>query len=315
MKIIFFGTSGFALPILEHMKKSGLAPVLVISTPDKPKGRGLKTELTPVKKWAEANGIRLLQPEKLKDQAFLEEIRRLKPDLFAVAAYGKIIPKELLDVPEKGGLNVHPSLLPAWRGADPIRAAMLAGDKKTGLTIILMDQEMDHGPILAQEELKFPISDFQFSKLQEELAELGGGLLVKTTQEWLSGKIKPKTQDHSKATFSKKIAKEDGHINWSEPAEIIERKIRAFNPWPGTFTFWGKKRLKILETDAGTPKLSLGTSPKLSLGIVFKKNGGVAVACKDGAILIKKLQIEGKKIQSATEFLNGRPDIIGAVLN
>src|SRR3989344_1744449 len=243
MKMIFFETSGFALPILEHMKKSGLAPVLVISTPDKPKGRGLKTELTPVKKWAEANGIRLLQPEKLKDQ------------------------------------------------------------------------EMDHGPILAQEELKFPISDFQFSKLQEELAELGGGLLVKTTQEWLSGKIKPKTQDHSKATFSKKIAKEDGHINWSEPAEIIERKIRAFNPWPGTFTFWGKKRLKILETDAGTPKLSLGTSPKLSLGVVFKKNGGVAVACKDGAILIKKLQIEGKKIQSATEFLNGRPDIIGAVLN
>ncbi|QQG46398.1 MAG: methionyl-tRNA formyltransferase [Candidatus Niyogibacteria bacterium] len=312
MDFIFFGTSEFAIPILDALKNKGRLPKLVVATPDRPAGRELKLKSSPVKMWAEKNGIPVIQPENLKNPDTLQKLTDTKCRLVLVAAYGKIIPKEVLDLPEKGSLNVHPSLLPRYRGADPIRSAILAGDKKTGVTVMLMDEKMDHGPILTQKELEHLIFNAQYSILKSELAELGGKLLAETLPKWLAGEIKPKEQDHSKATYTKKITKEDGHINWSESAEIIERKIRALNPWPGTYSFWNDKRIKILEAE--TPKMScLGGSIKY--GEVFKKDSGVAVTCKNGAILVKKLQLEGKKSQDAKNFLNGHPDIIGAILN
>lgn len=315
--IVFFGTSEFAIPILETLKQSGLTPLLIVSTPDKPAGRGLKPKFPPVKEWANKTGVPIIQPENLKDPGLLQKLTGTKCRLVLVASYGKIIPKEILEIPEKGSLNVHPSLLPLWRGADPIRTTILAGDEKTGVTIMLMDEKMDHGPVLAKRELEYPITNIQYPTLETKLAELGGKLLVETLTKWLADDIKPQEQDHSKATYTKKITKEDGHINWGESAEIIEKKIRALNPRPGTYSFWNGKRIKIIEGQElgnGVTK-SLGNAVTKSRGEVFKHDSGLAVWCVKNTILIKKIQLEGKKQQNADAFINGYPNIIGAVLN
>lgn len=308
MNPVFFSSSDLAGVFLEKMKQAGLAPTLIITMPDKPAGRGLELEEPEAKKWAEANNIPCMQPETL-DEPFTDKLRSKNYNLFVIAIYGKILPKAILEIPEKGALNVHPSLLPRWRGADPIRAAILAGDEKTGVSIILIDEKADHGPVLAQEELKHSINNTQYSALKNELAELGGKMLIETIPKWLAGEITPKEQDHKLATYTKKITKEDGRINWNEPAEIIERKIRALNPWPGTYAFWDKKRIKILEGR------ELGNGVFKLPGEVFRDESGFAVACAKSAILVKKLQMESKKEQESGDFLNGHPDIVGAVLN
>src|SRR3989344_3541195 len=304
MSFAFFGTSKFAVFVLESLKTEGLMPSFIISTADKPKNRGLKTEATPVKKWAEENKIAVSQPEKLKSPEFIRALLDTRCPTAIVSAYGKIIPKEVLDIFPTGILNVHPSLLPAWRGANPIRSSILAGDIKTGTTIVLMDEEVDHGPILAEQELKYPINNIQYSTLENKLAELGGKMLVETIPKWLAGEIKPQEQDHSKATYTKKNAKEDGHINWSEPAKIIERKIRALNPWPGTFAFWNGQRIKILEgAELGNGVSKSDPTP----GKVFKHDTGFGIFCAKNALMVEKLQLEGKNYQNAKEFLNGHP--------
>lgn len=316
MNFVFFGTSEFAVLVLESLKSSGLKPSLIISTQDKPKNRGLKIEPTPVKKWAKQNKIAVLQPEKLKSPEFIASLLDTRCSTGVVAAYGKILPKEVINIFPKGILNVHPSLLPKWRGADPVRTAILNGDEKTGVTIMLMDEEIDHGPVLAQEELKRSINNTQYSALKSELAELGGKMLVEIIPKWLSDEITPEEQDHKLATYTKKISKEDGHIDWNEPAEIILRKIRALNPWPGTFAFWEKdgKKLRIKITSARivdhTP-----CGPEEKRGAVINYDGGIAVLSKDRYIVIDKIQLEGKKSQNTKDFLNGHPDIVGAVLN
>jgi len=209
-----------------------------------------------------------------------KKIEKLKPDLIIVASYGKIIPRKILEIPKYGCLNVHPSLLPKYRGPSPIQTAILNNDKETGVTIILMDEKIDHGPILGQRELEFSIFNFQFSKLHNKLAELGVKLLIETIPKWINGKIKAKPQNHSKATYTKILKREDGKIDWSKPCREIERQIRAFNPWPGTFTFIKHKnktlRVKILEANV-----------------------------KDNKLIIKKLQPEGKKPMTFEEFQRG----------
>jgi methionyl-tRNA formyltransferase len=261
---------------------------LVISAPDKPVGR--KQIITPpsVKLMAQKYNIAVEQPVKIKDLKL--EIGNLQPDIVVVAAYGQIIPKEILDIPKFGCLNVHPSLLPKYRGASPIQSAILSGDEKTGITIMLMDEKMDHGPIIAQQELEFSAqggltSDWQFPKLHDELAKLGAKLLIDTIPKYISGKIKPKEQDHSKATFTKILKKEDGLISWSKKPEEIERQIRAFNPWPGTFTFIKKDdkliRVKILEVEISS----------------------------NNELIIKKVQPEGKKEMPYEDFLKGYPKL------
>jgi len=312
MKFVFFGTPKFATLILETLKKNSLNPTLIITTQDKPAGRKLQLKAPPVKEWAKHNNIPVLQPEKLKSAEFISYLSNTKCLMAVVVAYGKIIPKEVLNIFPKGVLNVHPSLLPHWRGADPIRAAILAGDKKIGVTVMLIDEKMDHGPILAQQELEYPTFSAQYSMLETKLAELGGELLLEVLPKWIAGKIRPKEQEHSKATYTKKIAKGDGRIDWSESAEIIERKIKALNPWPGTFSFWKKngKNLRINIIEAEVSK-----HPAKKPGLVSKSSPDLFIDAKDKKLKIIRLQLEGKKPQTAKDFLNGHSGIEETILD
>ncbi len=234
-------------------------------------------------------------------------------DLFIVASYGKIIPKDLLNIPKYGAINVHPSLLPKYRGASPIQAAILNGDKEAGVTIMLMDEEMDHGPIVVNSKFKIQSSKLTYIELEQELADLGANLLIETIPDWVAGKIKPEEQNHDEAVYTKKVAKEDGHINWHEPAEVIERKIRAYLPNPGTFTFYKTSartlRLKIIAAEV-TPRPS-----EIADGEVFRTAKSFAVGTSDGALEIIKIQPDGKDEMPAAAFLNGHQKIIGALLS
>ncbi len=281
LKIIFFGTPDFGVIILEELIKNNYNPVLVITAPDKPVGRKHVLTPPPVKKIAEKYNVIVTQPEKIKEVAI--EIKNLNPDLIICAAYGQIIPKEILEIPKHGCLNIHPSLLPKYRGASPIQTVILNGDKETGVTIILMDEKMDHGLIIAQTKYKIP-DDINYKELDSALAKQGAHLLVKILPKWINGEIEAKAQDESNATYTKVLKKEDGKIEWKKSAEEIERQIRAFCPWPGTFAFIKHKnkilRVKILEA-------------------------GIS---KEKKLIIKKLQPEGKKIMTLEEFKKGYHD-------
>ncbi|MEK9209570.1 MAG: methionyl-tRNA formyltransferase [Patescibacteria group bacterium] len=284
--IVFFGTPDFSTPVLETLKKADFTPKLIIET---------------------------------KDEIPLERIKALKPDLLVIASFGKILKKELLALPKYGTLNVHPSLLPKYRGPSPIQAAILNGDKETGVTIILTDEKMDHGPILAQRELeirstKSEIRNTTYKELEKKLAELGGEFLVKTVSDWINGKIKPKEQDHSKATYTKKITKENGLINWSEPAEIIERKLRAFNPWPGAYSFWQKNNQKQRLIFFKAKIIKHRVFDNLKIGQVFKIDWDFAIQTGKDALKIEVLKPEGKKEMPSGAFLKGNSEILGQVL-
>ena len=249
MNIVFFGTPDFAMPVLETLIKNGY-------------------------------NVSRFQSKSLKDDQTFETFKQLNPDLCVVAAYGKILPARYLNVPKYGFVNVHPSLLPKYRGPSPIQTAILNGDEETGVTIMVVDEEMDHGPILAVRE--FSIFNFQFSnhdELAKELFELGAKLLIETLPKYLSGEIKPIEQDHGQATFTKMFKREDGRINWDSPAQKIYNQIRALNPEPGTWTTWNNKIINI------------------------KKAG-----FRDRQIHIQTIQMEGKKEMPFEEFLRGHPD-------
>jgi len=269
LKIIFLGNPDFALPALEALVKEKYQIVGVVTAPDKPTGRKQILTPPPVKVLAQKHGLAIYQP---KDKTeLLEIIKKLQPDLAVVTAFGMIFPKEVLNIPKYGFINVHPSLLPRWRGPTPIQTAILNGDEETGVSLFLIDEEMDHGPILAKRELEFPISNFQFPILSQKLAELGADLLIETLPKYINGEIKPQAQDESQATYTKKFSTQDAYI---EPKDLeiaqekggdkaieIERKIRALNPEPGTFTLslskGGLKRTKLLEAKIIDGKLKI----------------------------------------------------------
>lgn len=273
IKFVFFGTGNFAVKVLEILCQNGFVPELVITTPNKPKGRKMELQPSPIKQWAENNNKIAVQPEKLMD---VHDILVAYHDLFIVADYGKIIPIEILNIPKYGALNMHPSLLPKFRGASPIQSFILSGEEETGATIILMDQDIDHGPIIAKSEIRSAKSE-TYKELESKLAVLGGELLVKTIPDWLGGKIKAQEQNHSQATFTKKITKEDGKINLEKDSqEIIERKVRALTPWPGAYFFANNKRIIITEAET-----------------------------KDGKLVIKRVKPEGKNEMLYADFLRG----------
>jgi len=246
LKFIFFGSSEFSVIILKHLIEAGYLPLAIVTAPDQPVGRKQILTPTPVKILALEKNIPILQPKKLDDDFYnnvLNSLRQLadqgndkkEVDLFIVASYGKIIPKNILDLSKFGSLNVHPSLLPKYRGASPIQAALLNGEKKTGITIMLMDEKIDHGPILSS--AKYPISETEnFLTLHNRLAELGAKLLIATMPNFLAGKIKPIEQNHKVATFCKIIKKEEGEINWQKSAEEIYNQWRAYADWPGVYS-------------------------------------------------------------------------------
>lgn len=242
-KIVFFGTPELAVWALEEMQSAGIIPDLIVTTPDKPAGRGRILTSPPVKLWADENNIPVLQPEKL-DENFASYLP--KDSLFCVFAYGKILPQNILDIPEFGTLNIHPSLLPKLRGPSPIRTAILKDMKnEIGVSIILLDEKMDHGPIVAQEKIEITEWPIMGKILDEQLARSGGKLLASTIPDWLAGNIKVKEQDHDNVTFSKKFEKENALINMEDDDYQNYLKICAYDGWPGAYFFKDGKRLKI----------------------------------------------------------------------
>jgi len=316
------GTPTFAVPALETLiigSKPGLVLqegyeiVTVITRPDKPAGRGKEIVYSPVKQLARSQGIPVWQPGSLKRPENIEALAAYKADLYIVAAFGQILPQAVLDFPRYGTLNIHASLLPKYRGVSPISEAILQGDTETGVTIMLIDAGVDTGPTLLQRTL--PISeDDTTGSLTIKLAALGASALLEALPLWVQGKITPQPQDEQLASYTRILHKEDGKIDWNRPADVLARTVRAFTPWPGAYTNWGNKLLKIIS--AHTIQSDTGSEARAGTVSLRKENGlqTLAVATGKGLLIIEKLQLEGKKVMSADEFLRGYSHIVGEVL-
>ena len=314
-KIVFFGTSQFAVPALKSLINFGYNIVAAITQPEKPVGRARVVMPSPVKKVATENHISIFEPHNLrKDEKFFEEFKSLNPDLCIVAAYGKIIPSRYLEIPKFGFLNIHPSLLPKYRGPSPIQTAIMYGDKETGVTIIKMDEQADHGPIISI--VKHRVSNNRnYKEVEEDLAKLGAELVIDTLPKYIAGEIKPKEQDHSKATFTKLITREDGRIDWDKTAEEIYNQIRALNPEPGTWTKWKGKILNILEADYLDVQLPSNLeAERPSPSTVAKVDNKIAIVTSKCYLILKQIQLEGGKEMDAKAFINGHPDFLNSIL-
>jgi methionyl-tRNA formyltransferase len=324
MRMVFMGTAEFAVPILaaliEHaapgqLVTDGLDIVAVVTRQDKPAGRGRPIVSAPIKQYALAHGLPVWQPGSLRRAENQEALRQLAPDIIIVVAFGQILPEEVLKLPRYGCLNVHASLLPRHRGAAPISAAILAGDPETGVSIMLMDTGIDTGPVLAQRTL--PIApDDTTETLTPRLAQLGADLLIETLPRWFKGEIEPQPQDESRATAAPMLTKAQGRIDWSQPAELIARQVRAYQPWPGASTTWRGRLLKIRRAQA--LPIDFDRARELPPGKVTMtpspEGKALVVACGAGALRLEVVQLEGKRAVSTDEFLRGYPGIVGETL-
>jgi methionyl-tRNA formyltransferase len=299
MTVVFFGTPEFAVPSLRALVEARHFVALVVAQPDRPSGRGQRVQAPPTAELAKSLGIEVAQPEKVRDPSFLDRIRALAPDAIAVAAYGKILPKALLEVPRFGAINVHGSLLPKYRGAAPIQRAILAGESVTGITIMQMNERMDAGDILATRETAIGLDDTAES-LGKRLSEIGATALVTTLEGVAAGAVTPIPQRDEEATLAPLVHKEEGKIDWTKPAVEIERSVRAFTPWPGTFTATGARLLKVHRAAVRTDET---TEPP---GTIVRADGSeLAVATGRGSLALLELQLEGKRRLAAREFLAG----------
>jgi len=307
LKIIFAGTPQFALPSLQALEISPEIEVCAVFTqPDKPGNRG-KITPPPVKEFAEKVGIRVYQPEKITKEE-IAILQKYNPDFLVVVAYGLILPEEVLAIPKYGCVNLHGSLLPRYRGASPIQAAILAGDEKAGVSFMQIEKELDAGGVFARYETK--IGEKNSEELAIELASLGGKYFPKVLQEIAAGKLKPIPQVASAVTFTKKIRKEMGKLDFtSESALQILRKLRAYTPWPGIFITYKNKNLKILAARI-SPKASTAKA-----GEVIQLEKGVGIQTREGILILEKIQLEGKKPLPISEFIRGEKDFVGSSLN
>lgn len=303
-KIVFMGTPEFAVPTLKLLIENHDV-IGVVTQPDRPAGRNNKLRPSPVKEVAIEAGIPVFQPKRLRNPEAIEELKKWDADFHVVVAFGQILPQAVLDLPKIAPINIHGSLLPRWRGAAPIHAAIRAGDSETGITIMIIDAGLDTGPMLTKRAI--PIEkDETAQTLHDKLSQIGAELLIETLPKVISGEVQPQQQDDSLSTYAPQIKKEEGRIDWSQPALTIERLVRAFTPWPGTFTFWDGKQLKIHEgINSG------GTAPH---GQVIEKNGQIAIGTGDGLYYPHEVQLAGKKRVSITDFANGYSDFVGATL-
>ncbi len=306
MKIIFMGTPEFAVSSLKALIESDHEVIAVIAQPDKPKGRGRKLAPPPTKILAEEHNILVIQPEKVRTEEFLSELQDLSPDLICVTAYGRILPKSILELPEHGCINVHASLLPKYRGAAPINWAIVRGETQTGITTMLMDEGMDTGDMLLKKEIQIEDED-DAGSLSEKLSQLGGDLLLETISHLEQGKLTPSKQDESQASYAPMLKKSDGEIKWQKPASELWNLIRGMNPWPGTFTKLENKSLKIykakLVDGQGSPGEVLDSDPSV-----------LRVSTGEGALEISELQLEGGKRMDIKSFLSGRKIEKGTIL-
>lgn len=315
MKIVFFGTPAFSVPFLEHLIADPEIEVVgVVTQPDKPSGRGGEMTPSSIKTTAQNTGIPFFQPPSLKtDQEIGKTLANLDADFFVVVAYGKIIPKAILDIPKRGCINVHPSLLPRWRGPSPMQWAIAEGDPTTGVTIMLLDEGMDTGPLLASEHLTIDAEE-TYETLVSKVHEIGPRLLSETLKRYEKGEIIPLKQDETHATMTRLLEKKDGHVNWSQTMAQIDQKHRAYSAWPGTWTCWKRKpgvclRLKLVSIRAVDLRVD---APQ---GMVTLKEGRLFVDCTDGTLEILEIQPEGKRKMKASAFIAGYGDIGQAVMN
>jgi len=305
MRTVFIGTAEFGIPCLEALLGASECQVAgVVTQPDRPAGRRHELTPSPIKTLAMKHHLPVFQPEKIRAPNALVEIRGLAPDLIVVVAYGQILPKDLLVMPRLGCVNVHASLLPRWRGASPIQAALLAGDTESGVTTMLMDEGLDTGPMLLQERARIEHND-NAATLHDKLAAVGAELLLKTVAGLADGTLKPTPQPAAGVTYASKISKEDGLVDWSLPAAQLLNRLRAFTPWPGFYTFLpdphGRRLLKIWAAERGGGE---ATTPGT---IVRADKDGIAVVTGDGALVIRELQLEGSRRLTAADFLRGHP--------
>jgi methionyl-tRNA formyltransferase len=319
MSIVFIGTPAFAVPVLRRLNADGFDISAVLTQPDRPAGRGRELRPSPIALAAEDIGLSLLKPRTMRDAKAVAELASLRPEAIVAVAYGQILRQEVLDIPPKGVLNVHPSLLPRWRGPAPVPAAILAGDTTTGITIMLMDAGMDTGPILNQAE--HPIdADDTTGTLLSKLAAFGSDLLSDTLSRWLRDEVSPQPQDGSQATVCSLIRKEDAEIDWSLSAADIWRRVRAYNPWPGAYTSLGGEMVHIWEAwpvDSGTaaPGAVVTLTPaQLEQLPAPSREAAFAVGTGNGLIAVVQAQRAGRRSLPSADLLRGMPNLIGSRL-
>jgi methionyl-tRNA formyltransferase len=307
-RILFMGTPDFAVPALTGLVNHGYPVIGVVTQPDRPQGRGRATAPSPIKRLADDLGLTVFQPEKVRHPSFLATVRDLAPDLVAVAAFGQILPKEILFGPKLGCINIHPSLLPKYRGAAPINWALIRGEEKTGVTIMQLDEGMDSGAILLQEETPIGPSE-TFGMLHDRLAKMGAELLLIALAMLQSGVLQPRPQDDRLATLAPRLAREDGLIHWEKDCRSLVSLIRGLSPTPSAYTRFAGKHLKVLmaEAEPGSVTEAPGT-------VVGETGAGLRVAAGNGTVLLQELQLEGKKRMAAHDFLRGVHIAPGQVL-
>jgi len=304
VRLVFAGTPDFAATALKALIADGHTIVGVYSQPDRPAGRGRKLQPSPVKQVALDHEIPVFQPETLKTPEAQKQLADLHPDVMIVAAYGLILPKAVLDIPTHGCLNIHASLLPRWRGAAPIQRAIAAGDDETGITIMQMDEGLDTGAMLLKSLTAIDDSDTGGS-LHDRLAELGGNAIIKALELLQKGELTGEPQNDELACYASKLSKTEGHIDWATDATVIERLVRAFNPWPGTYTDLGDQRIRIHEARA-----LVTTSDGLPGTVIQRDREGIDIACGNGTLRITRLQLPGSRAQSVNDLINGGKELL-----
>jgi methionyl-tRNA formyltransferase len=316
-RCIFMGTPEFAVPSLTALLDAGYDIVGVLTKEDQPAGRGQKLEASAVKQLAQAHGLTIQQPRTLRTAEAQDALADLTPDVIVVAAYGLILPQEVLDLPRFGCINVHGSVLPRWRGAAPIAAAILAGDVEAGVSIMRMDAGVDTGPMLSAAYLPIAADDTT-GTLTPKLASLGADLLVRTLPRWLAGELAPIQQPEEGVTYAPRISKENGQIDWSEPAALIERRVRAYQPWPTAHTRWNGLGLKVLraraDQESGDRVQGSGIRSQEPGTIVSGKTGSARVVTGRGVLWLEEVQLAGKRATPIGAFLQGARGFVGSTL-
>lgn len=323
LRIIYMGTPPFAVPALEALVRGtppgavlpeGYEIVTVITRPDKPAGRKQEIAYSPVKQAAQAHNLPVWQPGSFKKAENQRALAAYQADLFIVAAFGQILPQAVLDMPRYGTLNIHASLLPKYRGSSPISEAILQGERETGVTIMLLDAGIDTGPMLLRRQI--PLSENETTaSLTPKLADLGTSTLLEALPLWVQGQLVPQPQDHEQASHTRMLKKEDGRIDWSRPAEVLARQVRAYIPWPNAYTTWRGKLLKIL---SAYPQSSLPGAIQPGKVLLETQSGAaqkvLRIAAGQGSLLVERVQLEGKKAMSVDEFVRGYAGIAGEIL-
>ncbi len=313
VRVIFMGTPEFAISPLEHLILNQYQVVAVYTQPDKPAGRGRSLVTSPLKRAALAWKLPVVQPVSLKGDEVAAQLADFHPDVIVVAAFGQILPQSVLDISGCGCINIHPSLLPRFRGASPVTAAILAGDEFSGVSIMLMDKGLDTGPVLARAQIPVAAEDTTGS-LTAKLSLIAAQLLLEVLPRWSGGELTAQPQSDAESTYSRLISKEEGEIDWRLPAVAIWRRVRAFQPWPGCYTRWQDRQFKIIEAVPLPAGRGLAAGQVVVLTSAAESRAALGISTGDGILGVLKVQLEGKRVMSAVEFLRGQRRFIGAIL-